>query len=615
MSLLVLAAVAGMLIQLLLAVVPLAKTPRLEPSITTANPASVTLQAADPVPDWLPSYASDANWQVAGDRGIWFVIDERGILNGQVLQLDSAGLAPNYLAIGPLKVGPKTKVSLVNSPRSSLLVLEASGAYTFYDYWGNARYRGHTANYQAIHILPGDAGFLGVDHTRIDHWHWVREGGTPVFSLRQQMHFAAEVADVVIDPTGERILTLLGNKQLQVRSILSGRQIVEVSVSGRADKAYWLDSHQFGVSFSQTDDSQARANAWRMTGNIDQIGAQRLFQPLVYPGYSQASSIWQPLSSTVGNPIKLNVLPLLLGTFKTAVLALLFAVPIATGAATFVGYFMAPRYRNRIKPVIEMIAAFPTVVIGAIFAVAVVPFFLGALSQLLGALFVTPVAIALMAYALHRIGGTLSHTDRHSSLAIVLILPGGLVIALGAWLGLQIERLFFNGDLMRFVSATSGLDYQSHNSLLVAIAMGFAIIPSVFTVAEDAINSVPRSLGAGSLALGASQWQSFFHVVLPIALPGMIAAVLLGFGRAIGETMILLLLSGNAADAGFNPFTAVRSIAATLAIELPGAAVASTHFQVLVLAALMLFAVTFVFNTIAQVLKRRLMNRIGQVLS
>jgi phosphate transport system permease protein len=95
----------------------------------------------------------------------------------------------------------------------------------------------------------------------------------------------------------------------------------------------------------------------------------------------------------------------------------------------------------------------------------------------------------------------------------------------------------------------------------------------------------------------------------------MIAAVLLGFGRAIGETMILLLLSGNAADAGFNPFTAVRSIAATLAIELPDAAVASTHFQVLVLAALMLFAVSFVFNTIAQVLKRRLMNRIGQVLS
>ncbi len=427
------------------------------------------------------------------------------------------------------------------------------------------------------------------------------------------MHFAAEVADVVVDPTGERILILLGNKQLQVRSLLSGREIVEVSLLERADKAFWLDSHQFGISFSQTQDSQAQANVWKIVGDIDQIGAQRLFQPLVYPGYNQASSVWQPLSSTVGNPIKLNVVPLLLGTFKTAVLALFFAVPIATGAATFVGYFMAPRYRNRIKPIIEMIAAFPTVVIGAIFAVAVVPFFLGILSQLLGALLLTPVAIALMAYVMHGNGGTPMHSDKHSSLAIVLVLPGGLVIALGAWLGVQIETYFFSGDLMGFISKTSGLDYQSHNSFLVAIAMGFAIIPSVFTVAEDAVNSVPRSLGAGSLALGASQWQSFSQVVLPVALPGMIAAVLLGFGRAIGETMILLLLSGNAADAGLNPFTAVRSIAATLAIELPDAAVASAHFQVLVLAALMLFAVTFVFNTMAQLLRRRLMNRVGQV--
>ena len=613
MSLLVLAAVVGMLMQLLMAVLPLAQVPVLEPSTTTVRPIPLVGPASDSAPAWVPKQVAGAQWQVFNGHGMWFSIDEHGVLNGQVVKLSSENFGITDYAMPQLKVGPNAALGLVNSPRSSLLILEASGAYTFYDLWGNALYAGHTANYQTIHILPGNAGFLGVSRSNIDHWHWVRENEGPVFSLRQQMQFEGEVGDVVIDPAGERVLVVLGLKQLEIRSVLSGKQIVEMTLPEDPESVFWIDNQRFGVSFSQGQGSQARGSNWKIIGDIDQIDASRLFEPLVYPGYSQASSVWQPLSSTVGNPAKLNIVPLLVGTFKTAVLALIFAVPIATGAATFVGYFMAPRYRNRIKPVIEMIAAFPTVVIGAIFAVAVVPFFLGTLAQLLGALLVTPCAIALIAYVLHLNGGALSHTDKHSSLAIVLVLPGILVIALGAWIGLQVESHFFSGDLMAFLGVNIGLDYQSHNSLLVAIAMGFAIIPSVFTVAEDAINGVPRSLGSGSLALGASHWQTFSKVVLPVALPGIIAAVLLGFGRAIGETMILLMLSGNAAEAGFNPFTAVRSIAATLAIELPDAAVASAHFQVLVLAALMLFAVTFVFNTVAQVLKRRLLSRIGQI--
>ncbi len=119
MSLLVLAAVVGMLIQLLMAVVPLAKTPKLEPSIAT-HPAPVAPQIIDSAPEWLPSYASHANWQVAGDRGMWFIIDENGVLNGQILHLPFVGLDSNYYEIPPLKVSPDTQVRLVNSPRDSL---------------------------------------------------------------------------------------------------------------------------------------------------------------------------------------------------------------------------------------------------------------------------------------------------------------------------------------------------------------------------------------------------------------------------------------------------------------------------------------------------------------
>jgi len=603
-SLLVLAAVVGMLLQLIVAALPLMRTPEVELN----NSAELVQQSSETIPNWVPRDQRDARWQVLGERGLWFAIGPSGLLSGQVGGLAGQDLDPIDYTLPPLDIGKDAALSLVNSPRNSLLIVQASGQYSFRDGTGTVSFTGQTAPFDRVHILPGDAGFLGVKQNIIEHWHWVRAGDIPLFRLRQRMQLAAGVNAVAIDPAAERILALLDNDTLEVRSILSGENIVSVSLAETAEHAYWVDRHQIGVAFSQ-----GHFQHWKIAGDINGIDAARLLQPIVYPGYPEARSVWQPLSATLGNPAKLNVVPLLLGTFKTAALALLFAVPIATGAATFVGYFMTPSYRNRIKPIIEMIAAFPTVVIGAIFAVSVAPSFWTLSAHWLGALLVTPCAIALAAFVFNHWGSTATRDGWLSKLPLLLVLPGCALIALGSWLGYSIESRVWDGNLIAFLALKTGLDHQSHNSLLVAFAMGFAIIPSIFTVAEDAINSVPRSLGAGSLALGASQWQSFASVVLPVALPGIVAAVLLGFGRAIGETMILLMLSGNAPNTGLNPFTAVRSIAATLAIELPDAAVASAHFQVLILVALLLFAVSFVFNTIAQLLKRRLMTRMGQV--
>src|SRR3989338_5661560 len=143
--------------------------------------------------------------------------------------------------------------------------------------------------------------------------------------------------------------------------------------------------------------------------------------------------------------------------------------------------------------------------------------------------------------------------------------------------------------------------------------MGFAVIPIIFTVSEDAMSNVPRHYVSGSLVLGATRWQSAIRVVLPTASPGVFAAVMVGFGRAVGETMIVLMATGNSPVVNFNIFEGMRTLSANIAVELPETAVGSTHFRVLFLAALVLFVFTFVFNTLAEVIRQRLRQRFSNL--
>jgi phosphate transport system permease protein len=139
--------------------------------------------------------------------------------------------------------------------------------------------------------------------------------------------------------------------------------------------------------------------------------------------------------------------------------------------------------------------------------------------------------------------------------------------------------------------------------------MGFAVIPTIFSIAEDAIFTVPRHLTQGSLALGATSWQTMVGVVLPTASPGIFAAVMMGFGRAVGETMIVLMATGNSPVMNFNIFEGMRTLSANIAVELPETPLGSTHFRVLFLAALVLLVLTFVMNTGAEIVRQRLRKR------
>jgi phosphate transport system permease protein len=188
-----------------------------------------------------------------------------------------------------------------------------------------------------------------------------------------------------------------------------------------------------------------------------------------------------------------------------------------------------------------------------------------------------------------------------------LLIP---VIIFSVWLAFflspGVESLFFNGDMRVWMKHEFGIGYDQRNSLVVGLAMGFAVIPTIFSIAEDAIFSVPQHLTTGSLALGATPWQTMTKVVLLTASPGIFSAVMIGFGRAVGETMIVLMATGNTPVMDLSVFQGMRTLSANIAVEMPESEVDSTHYRVLFLAALVLFMFTFVFNTLAELIRQNL---------
>ena len=155
--------------------------------------------------------------------------------------------------------------------------------------------------------------------------------------------------------------------------------------------------------------------------------------------------------------------------------------------------------------------------------------------------------------------------------------------------------------------------YVQRNALVVGFVMGFAIIPAVYTIAEDALSSVPEHLRSGSLAAGASPWQTAIRIIIPTAASGLFSAVMLGLGRAVGETMIVLMATGNTPVMEMNIFNGFRTLSANIAVELPEAVIHGTHYRILFLAGLTLFILTFTVNTIAEVIRQRFRKRAFQL--
>lgn len=339
-----------------------------------------------------------------------------------------------------------------------------------------------------------------------------------------------------------------------------------------------------------------------------EVSFTSLWTKVWYEGRDAPDYIWQASSGSDNFEAKMSFVPLSIGTLKAAFFAILFAVPLGVAGAIYTAYFMTPKLRGVVKPAVEIMAALPTVILGFIAGLWLAPFIENHLPAIFSILILLPVVMLVTGFAWSRLPSSLRDRTPQGWEAFILVVPIILTIWFCVAMSPVAETTFFDGSMRQWFT-DNGITYDQRNALIVGLIMGFAVIPTIFSIAEDAVFSVPRHLTQGSLALGATPWQTMVGVVLPTASPGIFSAVMMGFGRAVGETMIVLMATGNSPVVNFNIFEGMRTLSANIAVELPETAVGSTHFRVLFLAALVLLALTFVVNTLAEVIRQRLRQR------
>jgi len=370
------------------------------------------------------------------------------------------------------------------------------------------------------------------------------------------------------------------------------------------------------VAFAPKGDGILAAGAdgqihhWQIDNPHPEVTLRALFTPVWYEGYPAPAHVWQSSSGSDDFEPKLGLTPLIFGTLKGTFYAMLFAVPLAILGAIYTSQFARPKLREFIKPAVEIMAAVPTVIIGFLAALWLAPLIERSLGSLFLSLLLVPAAlmISVLFWQGARKLEPLKRVERgFEFLAVAPVVIMAVAIAIN--LGPGLENWLFSGDLKQWLFTELDTRYDPRNCIIIAFAMGFAVIPIIFAISEDAFSNVPSNLVAGSLALGANRWQTVTRVVLPTASPGIFSAVMVGFGRAVGETMIVLMATGNTPVMDWNLFEGMRTLAANIAVEMPESEVGSSHYRILFLAALVLFLFTFVVNTAAELVRQRLRER------
>ncbi len=352
-------------------------------------------------------------------------------------------------------------------------------------------------------------------------------------------------------------------------------------------------------------DDRGNAHVFTLDDPHPEAGLQAYFGKVWYEGADKPEYVWQ--TGTEDTEPKLSLIPLIIGTLKGTLFAMLFATPIALLAAIYTSEFMHTRFKSIVKPTIEIMASLPSVVLGFIAALWLAERIEHRVPAVLCMFAALPIAAMVVGWGWTRMPDRIRSRIRpgYEFLAFV---PVMLLAAFCGWqLGQPIEALCFGGNFTTWWPKISGATFDQRNALVVGFAMGFAVIPILFTIIEDALSNVPPTLRSGSLALGASRWQTALLVVVPTASAGILSAIMIGLGRAVGETMIVVMASGNTAVMDIlNPFDGMRTLSANIATEMPEAPAGGTLYRTLFLGAMLLFLLTFVINTCAEVLRQHL---------
>lgn len=458
----------------------------------------------------------------------------------------------------------------------------------------------------AVDFLLGSVSLIiGDSNGNVSQWFLVRDEKN-VHHLTHIRDFEPhEAAVVAISPEYNRKGFVTGDNSgiVAIHYSTSNNTVLRQKISDRPIKDLAISPINNALL---TVDIQGNAKNYKLTNLHPEVSTSILWSKIWYEGRSKPEYIWQSSSATDDFEGKFSIIPLAVGTFKGAIFAMLFAIPIGVMGAIYAAYFMTPKLRGVVKPTIEIMAALPTVILGFLAGLWLAPFIENNLPAIFSIITLTPLVILIFAFLWYKLPSSWKYKIPSNGLEVLLLIP---VIVVSWWIFIKIspmiEVTFFDGSMRQWITGI-GINYDQRNALVVGIAMGFAVIPTIFSMAEDAIFSVPKHLTQGSLALGATAWQTVSRVVLLTASPGIFAAVMIGLGRAVGETMIVLMATGNSPIVNFNIFEGMRTLSANIAVELPETAVGSSHYRILFLAALVLFALTFMVNTIAEIVRQRL---------
>jgi phosphate transport system permease protein len=517
--------------------------------------------------------------------------------------------------------------------------------------------------------------------------------GQELYTIHRFGGDGRKVLGIASSPEGRLIATRNDQSKASVYYVPTNRRLLQWSL----DRAEEGDAQDSSIFFSANAShvgclSQDKIELWKVEIPFPEASISSFFQKVWYDGYEAPQHVWQSSTGNVEGEYKFGFMPLIFGTLKATFYSMLIGAPIALMAAIFGSEFMSRKWRTRVKPVIELMASVPSVVLGFVGALVLAPIlrdnlmamllsilsilFLFLLSSHLWLMIPSITAIRLQRWRLPILfgliplglsiafltagplekwlfGGSLIQWlssqggSGWSGWFCLLVLPVGMLAAwilsgplsphiqavaksmapfrfsivnLGIFLAASLTVLLVAAVLAGLFSF-SGWDprgsvlgpYQERNALLVGAILGFAIIPLIYTISEDALQSVPQHLRSASLGCGATTWQTTIRVVVPTAMSGLFSAMMIGFGRAVGETMVVLMAAGNTPVMDINPLNGYRTLSATLATELPEAARGSTHFHALFLAAFLLFCFTMVANSVAELVRMRFRKRAYQL--
>ncbi|MEX0332110.1 MAG: ABC transporter permease subunit [Puniceicoccaceae bacterium] len=380
----------------------------------------------------------------------------------------------------------------------------------------------------------------------------------------------------------------------------------QVLISGKFDRIMGLDK-------------AGEIHFYRMSDPHPEAGFKAFFAKIWYEGQDSPQYLWQSTGGSDDFEPKLSLIPLIVGSFKGTFYALLFAVPIALLAAIYTSQFLSPQLKRIIKPGIEIMASLPSVVLGFLGALWLAPILEDRIPSVILICLAIPGSAVLIGY-LWNLLPIRFRILIPKGWEFVIFVPLIIIVSWVAWsMGPLLESIAFRvedpatgasvADFRLWWESFAGSQFQQRNSLVVGFMMGFAVIPIIYTIAEDALSAVPISLTSASLALGASRWQTTARIVLPTASAGIFSACMIGLGRAVGETMIVVMATGNTPILDFDIFSGMRTLSANIAVELPEAPHGGTLYRTLFLGAFVLFVLTFFVNTIAEMMRHRLRNR------